>query len=78
MWLVGIELRTSGKAVSAFKLLRHLSSPQKVYFQKALVPSMYQKHLLSTVHILCTHQWLLIKKENFYHFGPLNTNNMCF
>jgi hypothetical protein len=32
MWLLGIEFWTSGRAVSAFNQLSHLSSPRNMFF----------------------------------------------
>jgi hypothetical protein len=49
MWLLGTELRISGRAVSALKSLSHRSSPLKIIFNnfresRLLLASMDTKH----------------------------------
>jgi hypothetical protein len=34
MWMLGIELGSSGKAANVFKILSHLSSPEKIFLSE--------------------------------------------
>jgi hypothetical protein len=66
MWLLGIELRTSGRAVSALNHLSHPSSPINKQVMDVHPPVPHPYALLSAVPPECQWYMVLDLKDAFF------------